>query len=497
VKHWPLGSSLCVAALIGSLGIAAGCDGCRTEDQLAELIAQQGRDVDRDTARALGKWHRAILGDRFHMGDGLRTGAASTVELSLTPSGQAHVEPHTVLRFLPSAPESLTPQVALEQGTVEIMASSMDLEIHTPKAVAKLVRGSKLKLTAHDGHERFDLLVGRVSIDHEGTSEQLQAAHPLELGAKDAAISPATQRTTSLAPTVEAASTSRAPEETAPEEANATAPSVTPLVSALPALNPARTDVALKLETATLHAADLPVQVHLTQPPCNERTHVQLLGKTKSEHPFVLSLPAGRHKLRILCGEAVVEEALIVVKRDAGKVDLPRRAQNVRVEADGRKYTVLYQNLLPTVTFVWPGSHPAEQEYTLLLRRGKREQQFIVTRPEHAIAGSALGEGEHKFWFRDAEGRSSKPGTLRVSFDDAARSAYLLSPVEGSPVTNPIVVEGAALLRSEVTAEGQKLTLDDKGRFRSEIALGVGRHSVTVRVQHPESGVHYYVRRLR
>lgn len=479
MKHWPLGSYLYVAALMGGSWTAGGCESCGHDDQLAELTAQQGVQVDRDTARTVGSWHKALLGDRFHMGDGLRTGEASTAELALTPSGQAHVEPHTVLRFLPSAPSSLTPQVALEQGVVEIMAEHMDLEIHTPRAVARLTRGSKLKLTAHDGNERFDLLVGRVSVGHEGEIEQLQIAKALELGS-------------ALAPAVPSAPDGGV--ELVSDAA--TAPVIPVAAHGAVAGGGARADVALSLEPATLHVAELPVEVHLTQPPCSERAHVQLLGKTRSEHGFVLNLPAGRHKLRVMCGNEVVREAQLSVKRDAGKVDLPRRAQNVRVEADGRRYTVLYQNLLPTVTFVWPGTHDGQQ-FTLLLRRGKREQSFATKRPEHAVSGGVLGEGDHKFWFRDGAGRSSKPGTLRLSFDDAARSAFLLSPAEGSPVTNPVVVEGTALLRSQVTAEGQKLTLDDKGRFRSEVVLGAGRHSVAVRVEHPESGVHYYVRRLR
>jgi hypothetical protein len=410
---WAVPAAL--ALLLAALLATAGCsDGCGTSDALAELSALAGPRIERDAAGAEGQWRSARPHDRFKMGDGLRTGPNSKAELHLFPSGVAHVEPHTLLRFLASAPS--TQGVALESGAVEIVAGQMDLEIHTPRAVARLTRGSKVKLSAAEGRERFDLVVGRVFVSHDEIEQALQPREPLELG-------PAQTREPTAAPA------DSGPADTSTKDAEPLEEGR--LAAAEVQLHPlGRAELTLlAVETSTIHAPQLPVEVRLALPPCASGGKVLLSGKplSTSERDGLLRLPAGRHRLRVLCGADVARESQIVVKRDAAKLELPKRAQSVRVEADGRRYTVLYQNLLPIVSFVWPGNHEGSA-FTLLLRRGKHEQSFALTRPEHALAGNALGEGEHKFWFRDQAGRSSRPGSVRLTFDNAARSAYLSSP---------------------------------------------------------------------
>lgn len=486
------------AVLLHLAGCAASCG---SDEHLAELTSFSGQRVERDSARSLGSWHRALANDRFHMGDGLRTGPDSVAELALSPSGLAHVEPRTLLRFLASAPSQQG--VALESGAVEILAEQMDIEIHTPRAVAKLMRGSTVKLTASEGRERFDLIVGRVFVSHDQRQDTLELSKPLELGRAPAASDAAS----SASAEPDAASDAGPVETGALEPADAAPPTVGVSAVAAMALDSARgeprashPELRLLLgEQATIHGLQLPVDVRLTLPPCERGAKLQLGkdGEVLSEREGLVRLPAGRHRIRILCAGEPARQTLLVVKHDAAMLELPQRAQNARVEADGRRYTVLYQNLLPTITFVWPGSHEGDK-FTLLLRRGKRDQPFELSRPEHVLSGSTLGEGEHTFWFRDQAGRSSKPGSVRLSFDNAARSAYLSSPAEGSPVGDgKVLVEGAALQRSEVRVNGSPVVLDDKGRFRSEVVLGPAQRSISVRVQHPESGVHYYLRHLR
>jgi hypothetical protein len=52
-------------------------------------------------------------------------------------------------------------------------------------------------------------------------------------------------------------------------------------------------------------------------------------------------------------------------------------------------------------------------------------------------------------------------------------------------------------MRSEVQIDGKPVALDEKGRFHSEVILSPGQRTISVRVQHPESGVHYYLRHVR
>jgi hypothetical protein len=191
-----------------------------------------------------------------------------------------------------------------------------------------------------------------------------------------------------------------------------------------------------------------------------------------------------------------IHKLRLVVKRDAAMMDLPKRAQNVRVEADGRRYTVRYQNLLPSVTFAWPGEHSGP--VTLSVTKAGREHSYALDRPEHVVPSGTLGEGEYRFAFRAGQGEASPATTLRLSFDNTARSAYLSAPADGSSVTGDgVEVAGAALLRSRVQIQDRPVEIDDKGRFHAVVAPRDGEHAVTVRVEHPESGVHYYVRRLR
>jgi len=52
------------------------------------------------------------------------------------------------------------------------------------------------------------------------------------------------------------------------------------------------------------------------------------------------------------------------------------------------------------------------------------------------------------------------------------------------------------LLGSSVSVLGVALKLDSQGRFADEVALPAGATSAAVRVAHPTTGIHYYVRHL-
>jgi hypothetical protein len=455
-----------------------GCEGsCRSEPQLATLTQLSGSEVERDDADGVGSWRAARLSDGFFMGDGLRTGHDSRAQLGLLPDGTAQIGPRTVLRFLPRAPQARSTSVALEQGALELSAEQMDLEVHTPRAVARVARGGKLKLSAAEGRERFDLVVGRVQVVHEGTTRTLEPAHTLELGEL-------------AAPEASPAARAPAPEVTAIDASAEQAP------QAWPRPSPSSADLVLTaLERATVHAAHLPLDVYLPPPSCLE-PKILINGKPLATYGLA-RLSAGQHRIRLLCGSRKVRESLLSVRNDPARAELPKHAQQVRVEADGRHYTVRYQNLLPTVSFVWPDA-PNGDLFTLVLRKSGHEASYQVTEPQYVLSGDALSEGEFKFWFLDGHGGTSKTGTLRISFDNTARSAYLSSPPEGSAVTGDrVLVAGATLSRSQVSVDGQTIHIDDKGRFRAETPVVPGQRAVVVRIAHPESGVHYYLRKLR
>jgi hypothetical protein len=171
---------------------------------------------------------------------------------------------------------------------------------------------------------------------------------------------------------------------------------------------------------------------------------------------------------------------------------------SITADADGRRYTVSYQNRLPIITLRWPDA-PHATRYTLRAWPD-RSAPFSVQakQPSVTLPAGQLGEGLHRFAF-EANGVRSEQGSLSVSFDYRARTAYLTSPIEGQRAvasSGGVRFEGGTLLGSRVTVQGVPLKLDSQGRFAGEVALPVGSSSTLVRVLHPSTGVHYYVRHL-
>jgi hypothetical protein len=208
------------------------------------------------------------------------------------------------------------------------------------------------------------------------------------------------------------------------------------------------------------------------------------------------SLDVGAHRVRVRCGDVVQSDVLMRIQRDSATQELPKSAQRVEVEADGRKYTVHYQNVLPAVTFVWPAA-PVSSGYTLVLARGPKTQRYPTPAPKLELRPGELAEGELRYWFEAGAART-RESTLRIVFDNTARSAYLSEPRMGAAVTGPtVVVAGAALAKSEVSVGGHSLPLDAQGRFRGEVPVAAEEQSITVRVRHPLAGTHYYLRRIR
>lgn len=481
------------ALYVCALGLISACASqCGTDDTLAELSQLSGGAVDRDHAQHEGAWEAAKLGDSFRIGDGLRTGARSTALLALHPSGQARVAPHTLLRFLDTPPAQTSRNLSVETGTLEIVARQMDVEIHTPRAVTRIAPGSAVRLSASAGGERFDLVVGRVWVAHAGVSEALEPERPLVLGNSDTEPVTDARAVAQQTPAPDASAADHATRDAAAEPND-------------DGLNVAGTggpfDVLLAtLEDATLHAAAPPLSVRVPTPrECGAEATLSVDGSSARVGPdgALLKLSAGNHSVRFSCAGRAAVAARLRVRRDSATQDLPKRAPSVRVEADGRHYAIQYQNTLPVVAFAWPTKR-SDGAFRLVVQKGEAQRVYELDRPEHALASGALSEGEYTFWFRDGTGRTSPPTRLRLSFDNTARSAYLSAPAEDSVATpSGIDVTGAALRRSRVSVQGTPVPLDGKGRFHAETQLLPGQTGVFVRVDHPESGVHYYLRRLR
>jgi hypothetical protein len=457
------------------------------ESFLAELIEHHG-EVQRDRARSVAAWSAAAEGDRFLLGDGLRTGKTGTAQLSLGAEGMALVEPNTVLRFLDRDPRRGSGnRLSLEMGVVRVNSGQLTLDVHTARALARVPEGASVRIISAAGDTHFDVLVGRVAIDVDGATKELAAGQTL-------AVASALPRS---------AASSAANDDLAKGSAQEPAADASTRVgsSAQASVHDA-VDLALaETDSLTLHAPALPVTFRLQRPACAEQVVSELDGRALAQSAEGAQLllhitTPGAHRLRVRCAKRVVRDTNVRVLRDAANLELPKSAQRVDVEADGRRYTVRYHNVMPVVNVHWSDARPSAS-YRLVLKRGTREQSYRSDKPVRDLSGVELVEGNYDFWFLDASAQKSRVGSLRIEFDNTARSLSLSEPIEGSVASGDQVrVSGVALLRSQVSANGVPLTLDPKGRFHAQVPLSAEK-SVLVRADHPAAGVHYYLRRLR
>lgn len=213
----------------------------------------------------------------------------------------------------------------------------------------------------------------------------------------------------------------------------------------------------------------------------------------------IVELEGGRHEYRVRCdnvtGAGIVATGLLTVEADVGSRPLPSGAQRAPVDADGRRYTVVYQNLLPTLLFRWPGA-PTTGPYTLVVQGAGRNLTLRGDRPAQTVPSGRLPHGAYQFHF-EAGGRQSRVSTLRIEFRGAAgRVAWIDEPADGAAARGgSVTLAGGALGQSRVRVlGGPALELDAAGRFRQVVSVAGRDEALAVQVSHPQAGTHLYLR---
>jgi hypothetical protein len=216
-------------------------------------------------------------------------------------------------------------------------------------------------------------------------------------------------------------------------------------------------------------------------------------------------VPRGSFRYRLRCARAghlqvaPVSTGRLTVKVDAATRPLPLAPATITADADGRRYNVSYQNRLPMITLRWPDA-PHANAYRLFVRPDTGAQLSVdSSRTSITLQSGRVGEGLHQFWFETSDKKSrSEQGQLQVSFDYTARTAYLTSPVDGEGAQHGRArFAGGTLIGSSVQVQGVPAKLDAQGRFAANVELPEGAAGASVRVQHPSTGIHYYIRHLR
>jgi hypothetical protein len=240
--------------------------------------------------------------------------------------------------------------------------------------------------------------------------------------------------------------------------------------------------------SVVVHDPSPPIVVRFEVPDCDDGA-IEIDGHRAAAH----RLARGRHAYTMRCGDDRVGTGRVSVLRDTGQSSLPRAPPASIVDADGRSYTVLYQNQLPVITVRWRDA-PAADSYRLSFVGGTRAA-VVTQQPRFAFASGDLGDGTHRFVV-EAGGARSAATTVAIRFDNAAPAARVEEPSNGTFAAGERVrVRGAALPGWTVAVAGADVALDGANRFQTEATAPDG--PLVIRLSHPRHGVHYYLRRPR
>lgn len=489
-----------VLALLVVIGCGSSADSSLATLAEASGAVQQNRDSDASS------WRGAPPGTRFERGHAVRTGAASSARVQmLRGGGVLKMGADSLIRF---GENTSGPQrIALETGEATIETGDAELVLETADGPATLAPGAEVRVRQGPDGLQFEIVVGTARIEREGVAAvQLSAGERLALGSSEAQPVPGPDRDqgfdagTPRSRIDAGAAPAPAPASTAPLQIGkrpitiASAPAVVAL--GLPAG-----------DTAVIHDPGPPSGVRLdVQDRCPGDTVVEVArGKSRSYYrgreTIAVGLRGGRNRYRLLCAEGdTLRDAgvkgVLRVLRDAGTRKVRTRAPANTVEADGRKYTLLYQNVKPTITFVWPKAARASGYILTITPRSGRASQYRAAKPRHTIGSGKLAEGEYRFRFAvagDTGGGAASPETrLVLDFDNAAPVAQL---EKAHWDKTSFEVSGLATVGSTVSVGGTELPLDSHYRFNGRIVLEPGERAVAVRIVRPGGAVHYYVRR--
>lgn len=477
-----------LACMIG----VAGCHACG-EGDIAELRAIVG-PVQRDYAASQGTWHSAPSGSTFVVGDGLRTGSGARAELALVPDGRLRVEADTVVRFSDVAPEQggeRQGSVDVETGSIELESGDGELLIEAPAGIARVLKNSRVRVRrSSKSGIGLDVAVGRAEVERGSEVIGAQAGETLALAVGRIEVE-REQPAPAPAPVEAVQEVEQAPEPGASEAGVEASLEVFEL------------EVPVG-ETATVHDPRPPISVGFVATGCTKGVELDVrelrgqLRRVRAPSTPALRLAAGSYRYNVRCvGDAGGTRAngLLRVVRDSGGRSLPRTAPKISLDADGRRYNLRYQNLLPELRLRWPDAPSAASYQLELIGEGSAPIREQSSKPEIRLRSGRVREGEYRFSLSAGAARSPET-TLRVTFDDTARTAQLTEPKDAafSP-GNTVRVAGAALASSLVRVGNVALPLGGDGRFGESVVAPQAGRALAVRVQHPIAGVHYYVRR--
>lgn len=485
------------ARLVLALGavVMLGC-GDRAQPSRAPLgeVLQVSGTVERTAEPTTGapeRWAAARTGDSLDAGAGVRTG---------DPGGARVRVADSVLRLGANAAIRIgggdVPSLAVEAGEAEIEAGDAEIVVDTAAGPARLRAGSVVRVRRDDTGAYLVVEVGVAVIERDAEPE-------LVVEAGDAV-------------TIDLKGALRARADAGPDgapdagivERVADEPERMELPGGAIVIQPAgaRADVTLAAgDSCIIHDPAPPTFVRLDLAPlcgAGEAAVELRRGRGVLRHrgagSVVATLARGSFSYRATCAGGAAAEGTVRVVRDAGRRRVAVRAPDNEVEADGRRYQLLYQNRAPNITFTWPGAPDADAFVLVVEREGAQPATYKAKQARRRLRSGALREGTYQWWFEVAGAGAvrSQVTTLVIDFDNAAPAAELREPAQGDPWRGDTVrVKGVAIEGATVSVGATPIELDRHFRFDQPVPRPDDGEALAVRIAHPERGVHYYVRR--
>jgi hypothetical protein len=502
-------------ALLGAGGPA--CGGRAREPPVATLLSATGTV---DKAEGAG-WRGVGPGAGFVTDDAVRTGAQSGAQLRITAGGVIRMAERSLVRFRRGTlPDKRQPEIAVDFGRTEI-AEAAELSVVSAAGRARIGPGARVRVDAGADSATLEVMVGRAIVAGRDGDVPVDAGQGITFRIGGAIVEKfqvrvgeaILERVGGGPPVVPAApavppAASGTPAAPAPATAPGSAPAAA-TAKAPPAPDRRRADITLSAgDSVVLHNDRPPLAVRLrVDRLCPGEARVELGKAARRREPIsgagavVLHLSAGVHPYSVRCagdapGAPARAAGVLSLKRDSGDVPLSRSAPSNTIDADGRRYTVLFQTRLPALTLVWPNPAARADLDLHIESAGGGSRTLHVPTPQHRLRSGALPEGTHTWWYAAKDGRQSPKTTLTIRFDNTAPTAqfFRASALAGAP-PGTIAVDGVAMQGAKVSASGQLLSVDDHGRFRAAVAPLDGDDAVAVRIEPPYGGSHCYVRR--
>ncbi len=525
--------------LAWALALAVCAIACRRT--VAVAVLESARGTTERSRDDLSRWSVAQPGATFAMGDAVRTGPRSSARVRFLAGGAVQLGPRTVVRFSSRPQSRRGNSVRVVSGEAEIEPGGDEIVFETANGTARVTRGTRVRIAAEAGIERFVVLVGRLEYERRGEATvTATAGERLVVSISTAVLEPVEPRTSAAvtppsppqSPTPVAPSTeqdaatvadnaandgggSTAPiEPTSPATPGATATAVhasngAPTVdgeNAPDAPQPDHVDLSLDAgDSFTIHdlASTTAARVRFGSH-CSAGGRVEVAGPSgtlwyRGTDNVTIALGSGGWRYRLRCTGAAAHpggepSGRLRVTRDSGSAPMPRTPPRTPVDTDGRQYNVLYQNLLPEITVRWPRA-PSAPGYTLRIRSpGGQTRTMRAPQPTVTVPSGRLADGLHHFRFETEGGATarSQETALQITFDNATRAAQIRTPVNGGSFGATAHVSGLALDGANVSANGVTLALDGQRRFQGDVPVPAGT-PVVIRISHRQVGVHLYV----